>query len=209
MNTAMKVRTPSRRFPRRRQAGVVLLIAMIMLVAMSLAGVALVRSVDTAVVVAGNVAFKEAAVQSSDRGVQEAVRWLAANSAGPTLQSSNASLGYFSSRPLPDPDWFSDGSWTQAVTLNGGTPDAGGNVVSYLIHRMCTQPDTPYNGANAGVANECGLYFPVSGAAAGGSMSVGSPQFAGTPQLYYRVTTRVQGPRNTITVTQSSVLVGI
>ncbi len=194
---------------RRRQGGVVLLIAMIMLVAMTLAGVALMRSVDTAVVVAGNVAFKESAIQSSDRGIQEAVRWLAANAAGATLQNSNAGVGYFSSRPFPEPNWFDAASWTQSVALSGGAPDAAGNVVRYIVHRMCTQPDTPYNGANAGVANECGLYFPLTAAAGGGSMSVGSPQFVGTPQLYYRVTTRVEGPRNTLSVTQSSVLVQI
>ena len=40
-------------------------------------------------------------------------------------------------------------------------------------------------------------------------MAVGAPQFIGIPQLYYRVTTRVEGPRNTVSVIQSSVLVGI
>jgi hypothetical protein len=40
-------------------------------------------------------------------------------------------------------------------------------------------------------------------------MSVGAPQFLGTPQLYYRVTTRVEGPRDTVSVIQSSVLVRI
>ena len=43
----------------------------------------------------------------------------------------------------------------------------------------------------------------------GGSMAVGAPQFIGTPQLYYRVTTRVEGPRDTVTVIQTSVLVSI
>ena len=44
--------------------------------------------------------------------------------------------------------------------------------------------------------------------AIGGSMAVGSPVFQGTPQYYYRVTTRVDGPRDTVSVIQSSVLVG-
>ncbi|MGZ5651056.1 MAG: pilus assembly PilX family protein, partial [Usitatibacter sp.] len=63
---------------RNRQQGVVLLIALTVLVAMSLAGVALMRSVDNTVVVAGNLAFKTASVQVADYGSQQAVTWLAA-----------------------------------------------------------------------------------------------------------------------------------
>ncbi len=195
--------------PMRRERGLVLFIALIVLVAMSLAGVALMRSVDTGTVVAGNMAFKQAAIMVADRGTQEATKWLADNSAGATLQSTDEARGYFSSRPVVEPDWFDAASWSQSVALNGGAPDASGNVVRYVIHRMCTLPDTPYNGAVGSTPNECALYFAVSAAAAGGSMAVGAPQFIGTPQLYYRVTTRVEGPRNTVSVIQSSVLVGI
>jgi len=166
------------------------------------------RSVDTGLVVAGNMAFKESAIMVADRGTHEAVRWLVDNSAGTTLQNTNAGQGYFSSRPPSEPDWFLSSSWAQSVALNGGAPDTSGNVVRYVIHRMCTLPDTPFNGSQAGVANECALYYSTSGAAQGGSMAVGATQFIGTPQLYYRVTTRVEGPRNTVSVIQSSVLVG-
>jgi type IV pilus assembly protein PilX len=208
----LKIRIAHRRDcgPRRAQEGLVLFIALIVLVAMTLAGVALMRSVDTGTVVAGNMAFKQAAIMVADRGTQEAVKWLSANSSGATLQSTNTSQGYFSSRiPGGDPDWFDPASWTQSVAVNGGTPDASGNVVRYVIHRMCTQPDTPYNGANAGVANECALYYAAGAAASGGSMAVGAPQFIGSPQLYYRITTRVEGPRDTVSVIQTSVLVSI
>ena len=51
--------------------------------------------------------------------------------------------------------------------------------------------------------------FPQGGASTGGSMTVGSNQFEGIPQLYYRVTTRVDGPRNTITIVQMSVLIQV
>ena len=44
----------------RAQRGVVLFIALIAMVVMSLAGVALIRSVDTTGSVAGNLAFREA-----------------------------------------------------------------------------------------------------------------------------------------------------
>lgn len=193
-----------------RQKGVVLIISLIVLVAMTMAGVALMRSVDTATVVAGNVAFKEAAIQVADRGTQEAVRWLVANSAGAVLQGTNESVGYFSNRPVVEPDWYEEDAWSTSVSVAGGVPDASGNRVRYLIHRMCTQPDTAYNADNAGVSNECALYYSATAvASSGGSMAVGSPQFVGRPQLYYRVTTRVDGPRNTISVIQTSVLVQV
>ena len=195
---------------RRSQEGVVLFIALIVMVAMTLAGIALMRSVDTSVFVAGNVAFKQAAISVADRGTQEAAAWLGANSSGPTLHSTNTAQGYYSSRPVGgDPDWFDINSWGDAVMVNGGAADASGNIVRYVVHRMCTLPDLAYN-ANVGLqANECGLYFPTTTAAVGGSMAVGSPLFIGTPQIYYRITTRVDGPRDTVSIIQSSVLIGV
>src|SRR5512139_2457152 len=97
MPNTLVIRMPAReRAARRAQGGLVLFIALIVLVAMSLAGVALMRSVDTGVVVAGNMAFKQAAIMVADRGTQEATKWLADNSGGATLQSTNPARGYFS-----------------------------------------------------------------------------------------------------------------
>src|ERR1700741_3462334 len=90
----------------RRQQGVVLFISLIVLVAMSLAGIALMRSVDTATLVAGNMAFKQSSLQSSHSAISSAVNWLGNNNAGTTLYNSNASQGYSSSVPGTEPDWF-------------------------------------------------------------------------------------------------------
>jgi len=185
-----------------RQRGVVLIIALIVLVSMTLAAIGMSRSIDTANSIAGNIAFKQASVQSSDLGIQAATAWLNANSGGSTLQSNDALNGYFSSSPATEPNWADMANWTNAAVLSGGNADAAGNVVRYVVHRMCTQPATAYNGNNAGVANQCALSIPVSGGGAGGSMAVGSTQFPGAPQLYYRITTRVDGPRNTVSIVQ-------
>ena len=193
----------------QRQRGIVLFIALIVLVALSLAGIALMRSVDTSVVIAGNLAFKQTTIQAGDRGVAQATQWLVANSAGTTLQNTNPGVGYSSARPALEPDWNDMASWANSVALNGGTPDAAGNVVRYVIHRMCTEAETPYNGKNSGVENQCALAYPLSSAALGGSVSTGAPVFEGIPNLYYRVTTRIDGPRNTVSVVQASVLIPI
>lgn len=62
-----------------RQRGIVLLVALIALVMMTLAGIALVRSVDTGLVIAGNMAFKQATLNSAEVGSEEAIAWLNAN----------------------------------------------------------------------------------------------------------------------------------
>lgn len=188
----------------RHQQGVVLFIALIVLVAMTLAGIGLMRSVDTAVVATGNLAFRQSTLQGADRGIAAAASWLEANKGGPTLQNSNSGSAYFSSRFAADPDWSDSASWAGSVTL---AVDASGNVVRYVINRMCTEANTPYNGSNAGVPNQCGLFFPPTAAATGGSLAVGAPNFQGIPQLYYRVTVRVEGPRNTVSIVQASILV--
>lgn len=191
----------------RRQTGVVLFIALIVLVAMTLAGIALVRSVDTGNIISGNLAFKEASLMSADRGIQAGFAWLSANSAA--LDNTDTAQGYFSSIQGGDPDWFSEAAWANAVTV--GTDDAG-NTVQYVIHRMCTQPDTAYNAQNAGVDNQCATSTatdPSSNAAVGSSMQVGAFVYQTNPMVYYRVTARVKGPRNTISVVQAMVMVPV
>ena len=185
---------------RNRQQGVVLLIALTVLVAMSLAGVALMRSVDNTVVVAGNLAFKTASVQVADYGSQQAVKWLQTNSVGTGLQNDMLPNGYYSARPPDEPVWYDINSWQDAFALNTGLPDASGNVIRYMIHRMCSNPGTAPD-------ETCSMYFPKSAVTEGGSKSTGSPLYEGIPQVYYRITTRVEGPRNNVTVVQTSVLI--
>ncbi len=199
-------KTPYFRIPTgaRRQRGVVLLIALIVLVAMTLAGVAMVRSMDTTLGIAGNMAFKQGTIQGSDIGITAAYNWLGANSAGVTLQASNSGNGYFATRPASEPDWFDEANWGSAYKINNLAPDAAGNRVRYVIHRMCTT-----TGAYNATGNECALYYPTSGASSGGSMAVGSTQFEGIPQLFYRITTRVDGPRNTVSIIQVSVMIQV
>jgi type IV pilus assembly protein PilX len=183
-----------------RQRGVVLLIALIVLVAMSLAGVALIRSVDTTVTVAGNLAFSQSSVQSADRGIIEAAKWLEVKNKGPDLSITDEANGYFSSPPNPEPDWHDMAAWTGASKVVG--TDASGNDVRYVIHRMCTIPGIGWNG------NQCAR-SPGKVGGAGQSQTTSSLPFEGTPMLFYRVTTRVDGPRNTTTVIQSSVILPV
>lgn len=192
-----------------RARGAVLFIALIVLVAMTLAGIAIMRSVDTATLIAGNLAFKQGTVQSSDNGIEQAYIWLLANR--PTLWTNNPGQGYQSG--YANPVWTSGATWASAVTV--GT-DAAGNTISYQIHRMCNCADTIYNGVSATCpqGNQCALDNPTgTGAppppAAGESFTVGAPGYLQDPRVYYRITVRAQGPRSTVSYIQSMVAVAL
>ena len=195
---------------RNRQQGVVLLVALTVLVAMSLAGVALIRSVDTAALVSGNIAFRSAGVQVADRGVQEALGWLMqTRKFNPTqLYNDVSAQGYYSSRVLPEPDWYDDQTWQGALPINGGMTDASGNQIYYIIHRMCTVPNAAPQANVGSTINDCPQFYPsaLGSTLTGQSYAIGSPRYNSLPQNYYRITTRVVGPRNNITITQTTIL---
>ena len=199
----------SRHANRHSQSGVVLFISLVVLVAMTLAGIGLLRSVDTTVMVSGNIAMKQSTLLGGDLGNQAAITWLEANVSGPTLQTTNASVGYFSSLSLPDPDWFKDATWVGAQPVNGGAADAAGNTMAYLIHRICKIPDVAYDGVSGGNTNQCAAIDESVGGSVlteGDSFRAGVGNvFARAKKVYYRVTTRVVGPRNTVSIIQTTV----
>ena len=68
--------------PARRQRGVVLFVALLVMVALALAGIALIRSTDTATTVTGNLVLKQAASLAVDRGIERAIHALVGGRAG-------------------------------------------------------------------------------------------------------------------------------
>jgi Tfp pilus assembly protein PilX len=198
----------SRPAPRRGQQGLVLFVALIVLVAMTLAGIGMVRSVDTSAVIAGNLAFKQATIQGGDQGIDAAYQWLIAKGGTAELNNTNPAEGYFSARFSEEPNWSDPDTWTNSKCMNACAADARtGNVVRYVIHRMCTEANTPYNGKGAtGADNQCAIYYST-GATPGASKRGDAVVFEGRPSLYYRITSRVEGPRNTLSVVQSTVII--
>lgn len=192
---------------RKNQQGIVLFIALIILVAMTMAGIAMVRSVDTGNIISGNLAFKQSSLAAADRGIQEAYEWLNNNRAA--LANSNLAYGYYSSI-AGDFTGFGENDWDNAKSLD--TADEAGNAVEYVIHRLCTQPDTAYNGENGGVANQCSTSesnSPTSNAAVGSSAQIGAAVYNTSPMVYYRITARARGPRNATSVVQATVSIPI
>lgn len=204
------MRATNRRLPPRiprRERGLVLIIAMVVLVAMTLAGIAMMRSVDTAAVVAGNISFRQASVNAADQGLQVGYAWLS-TATGTQLQNDNAAVGYYSSvvDAVFEVDWFATATWAGALALNSGNPDAGGNVVSVIIQRMCPCANTPPGDACAGGGtNTCGT-TPDTSLLTGEGVDTSAPNFfTKPPSLHYRITARSVGPRNSISVVQTMV----
>ena len=59
-----------------RESGIALIVALLALVAITLATIALVRSGGTGLEIAGNMAFKESATSATDVATDAAVTWL-------------------------------------------------------------------------------------------------------------------------------------
>jgi type IV pilus assembly protein PilX len=189
----------------RAQRGVVLIIALVVLVAMSLGGIAILRSVDTATLIAGNYAFKQSSLQGANVGIEAAINWIATHKS--SLGTDSAGYYSWTSRLKAQQfNWEDPTAWTSAVTV--GT-DAAGNTVQYVIHRLCTTtgPISP--------ANPCATNAGAGGNAAfdpsteGGSFAAGSSAYTSPPKMYLRVIARSSGPRNAVSYVQAMVLLSI
>lgn len=201
-----------------RQKGVVLVIALIVLIAMTLAGIGLVRSVDTGNLVAGNLAFKQSLASTGDAGNEIAIAWLKANQASALMNADQPASGYYSTEQngldltnsnnsglaVPAVDWDHNGcaglTFSNCIQPSAATTIAG-NQVSYIIHRLCATPGS-YNAAG----NSCVLYSGSNVKSPNRtSLGWGGADFSGVPTTYYRITSRVLGPRNTTAFVQTVV----
>jgi len=175
----------------------VLFIALIVLVAMSLAGVALIRGVDTANLIAGNLAFKQTATYGGDWGAEQARTWLSGQVAtdlyndvpGRYFASMQTGLDFTATDPArPDFDWTNN-------SFDAGA-DPAGNQVNYVVHRMCDLAGNPST-VNCVRTSTGGTIGGTQGGATYGSAALPS-----TSQIYYRITARITGPRNTVSYVQ-------
>lgn len=200
--------SPASKRPGRRvrQRGVVLLITLIALVTLALAALALVRSVDTNIIVAGNVSLKQAATLTADNGVESAIAWLNQIEVAPGIAHFNnddVDDAYYATSDDFDP--LSDATWNGGVTVAVATGtgidedgrDLSGNRIRYVIQRLCSEPVAPD-------VNNCLI---VEGESDTSSMRVMDDPPPSEPPLspIYRITARVDGPRNTVSYVQAFV----
>ncbi|MGB7589280.1 MAG: hypothetical protein WBM00_11285 [Solirubrobacterales bacterium] len=203
-------RAPARPATPRSQRGTMLIIALIVLVAMTLAGIATMRSVDTATVMAGNIAFRQSALNAADQGLQAgyALLKIPSPSSDPTKDGSGwlaPTAGYFSSAPMTEPNWSDPAAWVNAVQLNGGTPDAAGNVVWYIVQRLCPVANCAVGATCGGQPNVCGSTPSTAALSKEGedNFRAQDAAFVSLPQVHYRITARAIGPRNSVAIVQT------
>lgn len=214
----------------KKEHGVSIVIAMIALVVISLAAAALIRTVNTATIISGNLAFKQSATNSGENAIIIANKWIAENS--PTADNpakgtvDNPASGYYATttslatlKKYPatmshysimtvDATWTDDTS-AKAVVANcegimAGNTDCSGNTIKYIIERLCK---------NTGAADETHCLLggapPKTGSfgvnAIGGGQSGGQGRNNTTGSPVYRITAKIEGPRNTVSYIQTLV----
>jgi type IV pilus assembly protein PilX len=200
------VRFPVRRsIGRRRQGGVVLFIALMVMVVLMLAGIALVRSTDTATAVSGNLSLEQAAMSAVDRSFEYSIHALFDTTLIPDRTSNYLAQNYFAAvgrnpdgsipeipKVLQEP--FSTSAFA-AAGLSGTlvSVDAAGNKSYHVIERMCLAP-------GSAVGSNCNLSSAAFGA------DPGTQHYTGLIRpgdAFYRITVRTEGPRNTVSYAQA------
>ena len=196
------------RSPRHRARGIVLFVALLVMVALSLAGVALMRSTDAATAVTGNLVLKQAASLAVDRGIERAVNALwEATPALDRTQHAPAQNFYACVRGdaggcmaansvVPKiPDLLRNANGCSGAGLANGliANDDAGNRSCYVIERMCLNP-------GPAIRANCNLSTGALGADPGTEHYIGLIR---PGDAFYRVTVRVEGPRSTVTYAQA------
>lgn len=199
--------------PPARQRGVVLMISLIILVVMTLGGIALMRSISTTGLISGNLAFQQAATRTGEAGTEAAIGNVLLALPASDLWTDKLAVGYVASTPAAGnpADW--DAYWRTTINPNPVAPptsgtacadractlprDAAGNVATYTIQRLCQTAGDPKE-TPTGCSNT-----RREAPQEGGKLDPNSPPVLLPTQYYYRVTTRVVGPRNTTSYIQT------
>jgi hypothetical protein len=180
-----------------QQQGIVLIIAIIAVVAMTFAVLAMLRSSSGSLGIAGNLAFKKNATAAGDFGAETARSWLMAQSS--TILAADHAPGYFATGMANfDPLSY---AWSAGTNAIEATPDDGaGNRVLYVIHRLCSVPGS-FNLPNQSCVRPSSLNAVGAGSSIGPGGGGGGVMFV-VPRPYFRITTRIEGPRNTLSYVQ-------
>lgn len=184
----------------QRQRGVVLFVALIAMVVLSLAGVALIRSVDTTTSVAGNLSVRQASITPVNTSIEKAVDALFYSKTISNLEAVNATYHYYPSLQAAEKANGVPAALAGAYPPSGYAfaydTDTAGFEMRWVIERVCTNP--PPAGATI---DNCDMLEPRSSKAKT-TMKLKGP--TAPPIPFYRVTVRVDQPAtSTVTYAQA------
>jgi Tfp pilus assembly protein PilX len=171
----------------RRQSGAVLFTTLVVLVLLTIATVSVIRAVDTSAVISGNYAFKQAAMQASDRAITDAMNNLANIVVGGGGNADQANR-YSSLRLTPVDtlgvptaiNWSNVACLDEANSTCSPDTDNGKYRIQYYIERQCDAE--PALADSVDIKTHCDYEITQA-----------------TPEqiaIRYRIIIRVQGPRN-------------
>lgn len=207
-----------------RQQGASLIFALITLVALMIAAVALVRSVDSSSKVLGNIAFQKDATVAADQATQAAIAKLRGAGFDSTANGADAT-GYYASTPagtnidvtgyqspsdtaraLVDWDrnscaYATASSYASCTYLPSDAINVNENTARYVIFRICQA-----TGASSGTNCAKPLTGTVVQTSVTGGDGVGETG-SGVASIgqYYRIVVRVVGARDSVSVTETIV----
>ncbi|MFM2341376.1 MAG: hypothetical protein RLZZ592_1029 [Pseudomonadota bacterium] len=213
---------------RSTSRGASLVFAMMAVVALSLAAVAMVRSVDTGLNILGNLGFKQDTLLAADQATQTAIRWMQTQIKASTaaLDATQTDAGYSAAMIADlDPaatrtdsarvliDWKLDACKSQP----GPTPKAcvqplkteitdssSGLSSRYLIVRMCSAAGSSTDGSVRCPRPPSGS-STVSGERNQLTSSSSTRLGSTTVTEYYRIIVRTEGVRDTVSLTETLV----
>jgi type IV pilus assembly protein PilX len=177
-----------------RQQGVVLIFSLIVLLILAIGAVAVLRSVNSSLLSAGNLAFHRDLVNQAEQALSTVMTEFKTN--GPPLNGATIAdlpAANYVSSALPTnaqgvPLVLLDNAafalvGSAANILPGATPDV---TIRYIIDRLCT------NTGNANIVNCVQSTGLPTGGTANHNTALAPPS-----ATVYRVSVRVDGPRNT------------
>lgn len=206
----------------KRQRGVVLILALIVLFVLLLSGLAIVRSVDTGNTIAGNLSFRQSALQTADVGIQAAFveltqKIVPTSKDANIINDANIAYRYYALRQsvdtqgIPNPTGFSWGAIQKCIgyrfdqnplnneLLKTMSCDSQDYKIKYIIERMCSEQTA----GSPSVTNIQDYCLSDLGDGKGGSKGAFNAVFTSVSAVYYRATVQVTGPRNTVAYVQA------
>jgi type IV pilus assembly protein PilX len=174
---------------RKKQTGVVLFVALIVLVVMTLGGISMMRAADTGTQIAGNLAFRQSALQAAETAFEQAMQKVSLISNSGASTSDNPGLCYtktYLNVSTPSALPWSTGS------CDLGTDSVTGNRVQLMINRLSND------------------FFQANTLAPSSSSSRGSKKCAGNCNMkgvyeHYRIIARVSDSKGMVTFIEEKI----
>jgi type IV pilus assembly protein PilX len=209
------------------QQGLVLFFALLALAVMSIASVALIRSVDTNALLSGNMVFRQTASATSNVALEGITENISKKVSLVNSINHYPQLGYyatcsqFDTQPnalicdgnrLTTMTWDNSNSSLVPSQTDGNDEirngvDRQGNEIRYVVERMCSYSNAEVNAGSAKLDVSRCLMASASGCNDGSYNDVNMSKIKDCPDKssspLYRLTLRIAGPKNTLTFMQS------